>query len=129
MTDLVTTVRTVIEAVTRKDLETAPVHFTEDCRHSHLPTDSVTGPAGIRVVLEPFFAPIIANALIMLQSAVEGEPVFTERLDRHEIGTGWVKLPETGVFVFRSAKIAVWREHFDLGALLRQWPAMAADQN
>jgi limonene-1,2-epoxide hydrolase len=87
---------------------------------------SVTGPAGVKAVLEPFFAPTISNELIVLRSAVEGDTVFTERLDRHQIATGWVELPVTGVFVFREGKIAVWREYFDLGTLIRQWPELAA---
>jgi len=87
---------------------------------------TVTGPAGVRAVLEPFFAPTIANELVILRSAVQGDVVFTERLDRHQIESGWVELPVCGVFAFRDGKIAVWREYFDLGTLVRQWPALAA---
>lgn len=125
MTDLLATVQTVIAAVAAKDYDTALVHFTPDCEYTNLPMGSVTGPGGIRAVLEPFFAPTIANELIVLRSAVEGDTVFTERLDRHRIESGWAELPVTGVFVFREGKIAVWREYFDLGTLLRQWPALA----
>ena len=124
MSDLLATVRTVIEAVAAKDYGAALPHFTEDCEYTNLPMGSVTGPAGVRAVLEPFFAPTIANELIILRSAVEGDTVFTERLDRHRIASGWVELPVNGVFVFRGAKIAVWREYFDLGTLLRQWPEL-----
>lgn len=125
MTDLLATVETVIAAVAAKDYDTALAHFTADCEYTNLPMGSVTGPEAIRAVLEPFFAPTIANELIVLRSAVQGETVFTERLDRHRIESGWAELPVTGVFVFRDGKIAVWREYFDLGTLLRQWPALA----
>jgi limonene-1,2-epoxide hydrolase len=126
MSDLLATVKTVIEAVAVKDYDTALAHFTDDCEYTNLPMGSVTGPAAILAVLEPFFAPTISNELIILRSAVEGDTVFTERLDRHQIDTGWAELPVNGVFVFRDGKIAVWREYFDLGTLLRQWPALAA---
>jgi limonene-1,2-epoxide hydrolase len=126
MSDRLAIVKAATTAIAAKDYDAALAHFTEDCEYTNLPMGSVTGPAGIRAVLEPFFAPTIDNELIILRSAVEGDTVFTERLDRHLIDTGWAELPVTGVFVFRGAKIAVWREYFDLGTLLRQWPALAA---
>lgn len=126
MSDLLAIVKTVIAAIAVKDYETAITHFTDDCEYTNLPMGSVTGPAGIRAVLEPFFAPTLSNELIILRSAVEGDTVFTERLDRHQIETGWAELPVNGVFVFRKGKIAVWREYFDLGTLMRQWPSLGA---
>lgn len=126
MPDKLATIHRVIDAIAAKDYDQALPWFTEDCEYTNLPMGSVTGPAGVKAVLEPFFAPTISNELILLRSAVEGDTVFTERLDRHQIATGWVELPVTGVFVFREGKIAVWREYFDLGTLVRQWPALAA---
>lgn len=119
-------VRAVVEAIARKDYDRALPHFTEDCEYTNLPMGSVTGPAGIRAVLEPFFGPTIENDLQILRSASEGDLVFTERLDRHRIDTGWVDLPVTGVFEFREGKIAVWREYFDMATLVQQWPGLAA---
>jgi len=126
MPDKLATVHRVIDAIAAKDYDQALPWFTEDCEYTNLPMGSVTGPAGVKAVLEPFFTPTISNELIVLRSAVEGDTVFTERLDRHQIATGWVELPVTGVFVFREGKIAVWREYFDLGTLVRQWPALGA---
>lgn len=126
MPDKLATVHRVINAIAAKDYDQALPWFTEDCEYTNLPMGSVTGPAGVKAVLEPFFTPTISNELIVLRSAVEGDTVFTERLDRHQIATGWVELPVTGVFVFREGKIAVWREYFDLGTLVRQWPALGA---
>lgn len=126
MSDLLEIVRATINAVAVKDYDAALAHFTEDCEYTNLPMGSVTGPAAVRAVLEPFFAPTIENDLVVLRTAVDGDTVFTERLDRHRIESGWVELPVTGVFVFRAGKIAVWREYFDLGTLLRQWPELAA---
>ena len=114
------------EAMAIKGYDAALPWFTDDCEYTNLPMGSVTGPAGVRSVLEPFFAPTIANELRILRSAVDGETAFVERLDRHLIDTGWVELPVTGVFVFRDGKISVWREYFDLNTIVRQWPALAA---
>ena len=126
MSDNLAIVRTVVEAIARKDYDRALPHFTGDCEYTNLPMSSVTGPEGIRAVLEPFFGPTIENDLQILRSASEGDLVFTERLDRHRIDTGWVELPVTGVFEFRGDKIAVWREYFDMATLVQQWPALGA---
>jgi limonene-1,2-epoxide hydrolase len=126
MSDKLAIVHRIISAIAVKDYDAALPHFTQDCEYTNLPMRSVTGPKGVRAVLEPFFAPTLENELVVLRSAVEGNTVFLERLDRQRIADGWVELPVTGVFVFRENKIAVWREYFDLGTLLRQWPSLAA---
>ncbi|MBY0583073.1 MAG: nuclear transport factor 2 family protein [Sphingomonas sp.] len=119
-------VTSMTDAMAVKDYDSALQWFTDDCEYTNLPMGSVTGPAGVRSVLEPFFAPTIENEFRIVRTAVDGNIVFTERLDRHLIDTGWVELPVTGVFVIESGKIAVWREYFDLGTIVRQWPALAA---
>lgn len=126
MPELLEIVRATINAVAVKDYDSALTNFTDDCEYTNLPMGSVTGPAAIKATLEPFFAPTIENDLVVLRTAVEGDTVFTERLDRHRIEAGWVELPVNGVFVFRGDKIAVWREYFDMATLLRQWPELAA---
>jgi limonene-1,2-epoxide hydrolase len=125
-TDPLTIIKTMTDAMAIKDYDAALIWFTDDCEYTNLPMNSVTGPAAVRSVLEPFFAPTIENEFRILRVAVDGDTVFTERLDRHLIDTGWVELPVTGVFVIRDGKIAVWREYFDLGTIVRQWPALAA---
>lgn len=119
-------IKAMTDAMAIKDYDAALPWFTEDCEYTNLPMGSVTGPAGVRSVLEPFFAPTIENEFRILRVAVDGDTVFTERLDRHLIDTGWVELPVTGVFEIRDGKIAVWREYFDLATIVKQWPALAA---
>lgn len=119
-------VKAMTDAMAIKDYDAALPWFTDDCEYTNMPMGTVTGPAGVRSVLEPFFAPTTANEFIVLRAAVQGNIVFTERLDRHLIETGWVELPVTGVFEIRDGKIAVWRDYFDLGTIMRQWPALAA---
>jgi limonene-1,2-epoxide hydrolase len=126
MSDHLATVRQVIQLMAVKDYDAALPFFTEDCEYTNLPMGTLTGPAGVKATLEPFFAPVIENDLVILRSAVDGDTVFIERLDRHRIASGWVELPVTGVFVLREGRIAVWREYFDMATLLRQWPELAA---
>jgi limonene-1,2-epoxide hydrolase len=87
------------------------------------PIGTVHGPAGIRAVLEPFFAPTRENEFRVLREAVSGEVVFLERLDRHLFGDKWVELPVTGVFEVKNGLITYWRDYFDAATILTQIPS------
>ena len=83
---------------------------------------TVRGPAAIRSVLEPFFAPTLENRFEVLRAAATGPFVFLERLDRHRLQDRWVDLPVTGVWEVHDGKITVWRDYFDAATLLSAWP-------
>jgi len=85
----------------------------------------VYGPAGVRAVLEPFFAPTLENEFVILREAAAGPVVFMERLDRHRLPSGWVELPVTGVQEVHDGRITLWHDYFDsatLATLLKAWP-------
>lgn len=106
------------------DYEHALALVTEDCAYINPPPiGAVRGPAEMRAVLQPFFAPTRANAFQTLRAAVDGGTVFLERLDRHQLADGWVELPVTGVFEVRDGQITYWRDYFDAATLLSQWPS------
>jgi limonene-1,2-epoxide hydrolase len=117
-------VNAFLEAMARKDYDAGLVYVADDCEYENLPMGRVVGPAGVRGVLEPFFAPLVENDLQVLRQATQGNIVFTERLDRHRLPDRWVELPVTGVFEVRDGKIAVWREYFDLATLMTAWPEL-----
>ena len=81
-----------------------------------------TNPAGIRAVLEPFFAPTLENEIRILREASQGPIVVLERLDRHRLADKWVELPVTGVFEVHGGLITYWRDYFDAATILSQWP-------
>ena len=56
------------------DYDNALTLIAETCEYTNMPMGTVTGPAGVRAVLEPFFAPTIANEFKVLREAV-AEPV------------------------------------------------------
>jgi limonene-1,2-epoxide hydrolase len=98
--------------------------ISEDCEYTNPPPiDTVRGPAGVRAVLEPFFAPTLENEFRILRSATQGGTVFVERLDRHRLADRWVELPVTGVFAVADGKIVYWRDYFDAATILSQWPS------
>lgn len=86
------------------------------------PIGTVRGPAGIRAVLEPFFAPTLENEFKILREAVNGSVVILERLDRHKLKDKWVELPVTGVFEIHDGLITYWRDYFDAPTIMSQWP-------
>jgi limonene-1,2-epoxide hydrolase len=109
-------------AMEQKDFDTALQYVSEDCEYTNIPMSTVRGPAGIRAVLEPFFAPTIENRFLILREAAVGPVVFLERLDRHLLSTGWVELPVVGVYEVHNGLITVYRDYFDLATIMSKWP-------
>jgi limonene-1,2-epoxide hydrolase len=117
-------VNAFMKAMETNDYDAALPHIAESCEYTNIPMNTVTGPAGVRAVLEPFFAPVKRNEFITLRHAVAGDVVFLERLDRHHFPDGRVvELPVTGVFEVKDGKITVWRDYFDLQMIMSKWPA------
>lgn len=85
-----------------------------------LPT--VYGPAGVRGLLEPFFAPVLENQFLIQRTAVTDAVVCVERLDRHRLTDRWVELPVVGVFEVRDGQITLWRDYFNGPTILDVWP-------
>ena len=106
-----------------KDYDTALKYVSDDCEYTNIPMSSVRGPAGIRSILEPFFAPTLENRLVIIREAAVGPLVFLERLDRHLLATGWVELPVTGVYEVHNGLITVYRDYFDLATIQSKWPS------
>ena len=104
-----------IHALERKDFDLACAMLTDDCEYDNVPMSKVFGPAGLRAVLEPFFAPCTAIEWVVHRQAETGDSVMNERTDRFEMGGRWIELQLMGLFVLRDGKIALWRDYFDLG--------------
>lgn len=123
--DPIAVVTAFFKAMETLDYNTALTLIAPDCEYTNMPMTTVRGPAGVRAVLEPFFAPTIANEFRMIRCFAAGEMVLTERLDRHQLGPDrWAELPVAGVLEVKDGLITVWREYFDLATLFRQWPEL-----
>ncbi len=113
-------VHAFMAAMALKDYDTALKHVSDDCEYENPPIGKFRGPAGIRSVLEPFFAPTLENEWVIKNTAVTGPVVFLERLDRHRLANGWAELPVIGVFEVRDGLITVWRDYFDLATITNE---------
>ncbi len=119
-------VKAFLAAMAVKDYDAGLTLIANDCEYVNIPMSTVHGPAGVRAVLEPFFAPTLENEFLIVRELAQGSLVFLERLDRHRLADKWVELPVTGVFEVRDGQIAVWRDYFDAATILNAWPAPAA---
>jgi len=118
------TVTAFLKAMEPLDYETALQYIAETCEYTNPPPiGTVHGPAGVRAVLEPFFAPTRENEFRVLRAVTAGSVVMLERLDRHRLDDKWVELPVTGVFEVHHGQITYWRDYFDAATILSQWPA------
>jgi limonene-1,2-epoxide hydrolase len=119
-------VHAFMDAMAVKDYDTALKYIAATCEYDNVPMGKVTGPEGVRAVLEPFFAPTIENQLLVKRELAEGNTVILERLDRHLLSTGWVELPVTGIFEVENGQITLYRDYFDLNTIMSKWPQPGA---
>lgn len=116
-------IRQFLKDMERLDYDAALRWVADSCEYVNPPPlPVVRGPAGVRGLLEPFFAPTLHNEFQLVREAVQGSTVFLERLDRHQLADKWVELPVTGVFVVEGGQITYWRDYFDAASILSQWP-------
>jgi len=107
-------------AMERMDFDTALQYVADDLEYMNGPMGTVRGPAGVRAMLEPFFAPMLENQFLIRREVTSGPIVFMERLDRHLLPTGWVELPVTGVYEVHNGRITVWHDYFDAQTIQSQ---------
>lgn len=114
------TVHAFLDAAAVKDWDTALKLIAPDCEYHNMPMEKVVGRDAVKATLDPFFGPTITNELIIIREMTDGNVVFTERLDRHQMAHGWAELPVAGVWEVRDGLITSWREYFDLQTILGQ---------
>jgi len=115
-----TVIRDFCAAFARRDVDELLAFFTDDAVYHNMPMTPVQGKTAIRGVLDMFLKPAQSVDFALLKIASTGDTVFTERVDRFDIGERRVELPLVGVFDMAGGKIAAWRDYFDLATWTRQ---------
>ena len=112
------TVRNLIDACNRKDVDGALALFAEHAVYHNMPIAPVTGRTAIREVLAPFLN-MASEVDWVVHHWAEGADgiVMTERTDRFLIHGQRLELPVVGVFEVRNGKICAWRDYFDMAPL------------
>lgn len=116
-----------IVAVEAKDLDTALGLVTEDVSYENVPIAPIVGKQAMRATLDSFLKSATGVEWRMLRQVVSGNVVINERLDRFQIGDGWLELPIAGFFeVTEEGLISVWRDYFDMSTYARQFTALTS---
>ncbi|OCC23220.1 hypothetical protein MB02_12915 [Croceicoccus estronivorus] len=109
----------MIAACNRKDIDAVLACFAEDVHYHNIPMDPVSGHAGVRAMLEPFFKIASEVDWVVHKSVSNGlDTVMNERTDRFLMPDGWVDLPVMGVFEVNGGKITAWRDYFDMAPVV-----------
>ena len=115
------TVSAFIKAIERKDIAAAVALAAPEISYENMPISPVVGRESLAQVLEMFLDSANEVEWQIVSQYEVGEIVVNERLDRFQIGDGWLELPVAGFFrVDGDGKIALWRDYFDMGSYQRQ---------
>jgi limonene-1,2-epoxide hydrolase len=116
------TVHAFIAAAAARDYETALDLLTEDVEYQNMMLPAVHGREAVRETLEGLLALCSASEWVVHREVAQGDLVMNERTDRFKIGDTWTDLPVMGMFELRDGRIALWRDYFDLQAILSAMP-------
>ena len=121
------TVTAFIEAIERKDIDAAVALTSADISYENMPIDPVVGHEGLAATLRAFLEPAAEVDWQIVSQFEIDTTVINERLDRFQIGDGWLELPIAGVFhIDADGKIALWRDYFDMGSYQRQFAELTS---
>jgi limonene-1,2-epoxide hydrolase len=116
------TVNKFLAAWPRLNLDELMECFTEDADYQNIPMGpAAKGKDAIRKVIDSLMPTVKGLEIKILNTAVNGNVVFNERVDITDFGGGKrTELPVAGVFEVKGGKIAKWRDYFDIAMATKQ---------
>lgn len=120
------TVNIFMRSVESKDIDGAVALLAEDVSYENMPIDPIVGREAVRQVLEGFLKPAMHVEWRVLSEWEVGSTVINERVDRFEIGDGWLELPVAGFFEVKDGLITLWRDYFDMGSYMSQLSSLTS---
>ena len=120
MSDNTELVSAFCRAWSNRDVDELLGYFAEDAVYHNMPMPPMQGKPAIKTLLQQIVSPTSWIEWETLNIAEAGNVVFTERVDRFEMGGKKVELPVAGVFEIEGGKIKAWRDYFDMAAWTRQ---------
>lgn len=125
MADPAQVVNDFIAAVERKDIDAAVAMLTDDVSYENMPIDPIVGRDAVRQTLAGFLDVATEVEWPVSREIVDGNVVVNERLDRFQIGDGWLELAVVGIFeVADDGRISLWRDYFDMNSYASQLAAL-----
>ncbi len=111
-----------IAAIEQKDVAAAAAMVASDISYENMPITPIVGVEGMVETLNNFLNVAGEVEWIVVAQDEVGNRVYNERMDRFQIGDGWLELPIAGVFeVNDDGLITLWRDYFDMGSYLQQF--------
>ncbi|MGA1220391.1 MAG: limonene-1,2-epoxide hydrolase family protein [Ilumatobacteraceae bacterium] len=120
------TVNTFMNHIESKDVNAAADLLAADISYENMPIDPVVGRDAVRQVLEGFLGSAGEVEWKVLSEWEVGSTVINERLDRFQIGDGWLELPVAGFFQVTDGLITLWRDYFDMGSYMSQFSRLTS---
>lgn len=117
------TVTRFCEAWSKLDLDEIVGFLSDDAVYHNIPLDPVTGREAIRATIAGFTAGVDRVEFEILNTAVDGNVVLNERIDRFVSPERTIELPVMGTFEVADGRITAWRDYFDLNQFMTQLTA------
>ena len=116
-----------IAAIEAKDVDAAIELLADDVSYENVPMSPIAGKEAVRATLGAFLGAAAQVEWPISRQVVAGNAVINERLDRFQIGNGWLELPVAGFFeVDEQGLITLWRDYFDMSSYTGQLAALTA---
>ncbi len=116
-----------IAAIESKDIDAAVELLADDVSYENVPMSPIAGKEAVRATLGAFLGAAAQVEWPIRRQVVAGNVVVNERLDRFQIGDGWLELPVAGFFeVTDAGLISLWRDYFDMASYTGQLAALTA---
>jgi len=110
-----------IEAIECKDVAAAAAMASPTISYENMPMQPIVGRDAMTATLEMFLGSANEVDWVIVRQHEVGNVVYNERIDRFQIGEGWLELPLAGVCeVDADGLISLWRDYFDLASYQRQ---------
>lgn len=114
-----------IHAIEAKDVDTAMSVVAPDISYENVPMSPVVGREAVAATLQGFLGVVDAVEWRIVSEWAVDRTVINERVDRFQIGAGWLELPVAGVFhVNDNDQITLWRDYFDLNSYITQFTTL-----
>ena len=92
--------------------------FTDDAVYFNIPLEPINGREAIAAAIDSFIRPglpgIEAIEFRVVNIAVNGSVVMTERVDVFTVSDKTFEIPVMGTFEVSDGKISAWRDYFDM---------------
>lgn len=89
-------------------------YVTDDMIYHNIPVPVIQGRENVAIIFKTFLELMHHLDLEIINLMVDGNKVFTERVDRMTAASGHTDLSVGGYFEIRDGKIAVMHEYFNL---------------